>query len=84
MTIPENVPALLTITDFAKRCGVSRATATKIAESHPEYIEKVEGGQKYVKASLLFSFYDKDGCFIELDDPSIKAANCEARCLQKV
>ncbi len=68
MTYPDNVPALLTISDFAKRCGVSRATATKIVESHPEYIEQVEGGQKYVKAGLLFSFYGDLGQLLELDD----------------
>lgn len=68
------VPALLTITDFAKRCGVSRATATKIAEAHPEYIETVDGGQKYVKAGLLFSFYDASGAFAELSDGAKEVA----------
>jgi len=74
MTYPETVPALLTLTDFAKRCGVSRATAAKIIDNHPEYIEQVEGGQKYVKASLLFSFYDTSGNFVELDESAKSAA----------
>lgn len=74
MIYSKDVPALLTITDFAKRCGVSRATATKIVEAHPEYIEQVEGGQKYVKASLLFSFYNNSGAFVELDNRAKEAA----------
>ena len=74
MNYLNEVPALLTVTDFAKRCGVSRMTATKIIESHPEYIEQIEGGQKYVKASLLFSFYDNSGAFVELDSAAMKAA----------
>lgn len=75
MKYPDNVPALLTVSDFAKRCGVSRATATKIIESHPEHIEQVEGGQKYVKASLLFSYYDNASQHTELDAAAIAAAS---------
>lgn len=74
MKYPDNVPALLTVSEFAKRCGVSRATATKIIDAHPEYIEQVEGGQKYVKASLLFSYYDNTGQYVDLDGASIAAA----------
>lgn len=75
MAYPDNVPALLTVTDFAKRCGISRATASKIIDSHPEYVEQIKGGQKYVKASLLFSFYDSTGSLIELDESAVKAAS---------
>ena len=70
----ENIPALLTITDFADRCGVSRTTATKIVESHPEYIVQADGGAKYVMAALLFSFYGFDGNFQELDRRAIEAS----------
>ena len=75
MTYPDNVPALLTISDFARRCGISRATAAKIADSHPEHIEQVDGGQKYVKASLLFSYYGDAGQLVELDDNAIAIAS---------
>lgn len=75
MAYPENVPALLTLSEFAKRCGVSRATASKIVEAHPEYIEQIDGGQKYVKASLLFSFYDSSGQFVELDERAVTASS---------
>jgi len=78
MPYSKDVPALLTITDFAKRCGVSRTTAAKIAEAHPEYIEQIEGGQKRVKASLLFSFYDNSGAFVELDENAKAIAKAEA------
>ena len=77
MTYQKDVPALLTITDFAKRCGVSRATASKIVEAHPDYIEQVDGSQKYVKASLLFSFYDNSGSFVELSDSEKQLAKAE-------
>ena len=76
--MPRDVPALLTATEFAKRCGVSRRTAAKIIESHPEYIEQAEGGQKYVKAGLLFSYYDSSGSFVELDGDAMETAQAES------
>ena len=77
MTYPENVPALLTVSDFARRCGVSRPTAMKIIDQHPECVEVIEGGSKRVKASLLFSFFDANGEFVQLDAKAIKAATGE-------